>query len=207
MKAFTLIELLIVVAIIAILAAIAVPNFLEAQTRAKVSRCMSDMRSLVTAIESYAVDHSSYAPYGRVTQGGIVEPISLAVSGKTSPDLTECFAPVISTPIAYVTAVPKDPFMKASSTGVPLDESGKELVEQYNYINMKMHLSLPGALSGPPAQEVLEKTGDWRLIACGPDCDRGYDCKFKNLIYDPTNGTVSDGDIVRTQRNPQSVAR
>ena len=37
-KAFTLIELLIVVAIIAILAAIAVPNLLEAQVRAKVAR-------------------------------------------------------------------------------------------------------------------------------------------------------------------------
>jgi type II secretory pathway pseudopilin PulG len=50
--------LLIVVAIIAILAAIAVPNFLEAQTRAKVSRTHADMRSLATALEAYAVDNS-----------------------------------------------------------------------------------------------------------------------------------------------------
>jgi prepilin-type N-terminal cleavage/methylation domain-containing protein len=56
---FTLIELLIVVAIIAILAAIAVPNFLEAQTRSKVSRVKTDMRSLATAIEAYAVDNNS----------------------------------------------------------------------------------------------------------------------------------------------------
>ena len=65
-KAFTLIELLIVVAIIAILAAIAVPNFLEAQVRSKVSRTKADMRSIATAIESYAVDHNhhpiDYAP-------------------------------------------------------------------------------------------------------------------------------------------------
>lgn len=60
-QAFTLIELLIVVAIIAILAAIAVPNFLEAQTRAKNSAARADMRSLATAIESYFVDHNKYA--------------------------------------------------------------------------------------------------------------------------------------------------
>src|SRR5260221_3715617 len=59
-RAFTLIELLIVVAIIAILAAIAVPNFLEAQTRAKVSRVKADMRTLGTAMEQYNVDYNGY---------------------------------------------------------------------------------------------------------------------------------------------------
>jgi prepilin-type N-terminal cleavage/methylation domain-containing protein len=54
--AFTLIELLIVVAIIAILAAIAVPNFLEAQTRAKVSRVKSDMKAIATSYEIFRTD-------------------------------------------------------------------------------------------------------------------------------------------------------
>lgn len=62
-KAFTLIELLIVVAIIAILAAIAVPNFLEAQTRAKVSRVMADQRSYATALETYYIDNNTYPVY------------------------------------------------------------------------------------------------------------------------------------------------
>jgi prepilin-type N-terminal cleavage/methylation domain-containing protein len=62
-KAFTLIELLIVVAIIAILAAIAVPNFLEAQTRAKVSRVLSDQRTYATALETYMIDNSAYPAY------------------------------------------------------------------------------------------------------------------------------------------------
>ena len=53
---FTLIELLIVVGIIAILAAIAVPNFLEAQTRAKVAGAWSDLRTVAVAVLAYAVD-------------------------------------------------------------------------------------------------------------------------------------------------------
>jgi prepilin-type N-terminal cleavage/methylation domain-containing protein len=59
LQAFTLIELLIVVAIIAILAAIAVPNFLEAQTRSKVARTKSDFRNIALALESYRVDNNS----------------------------------------------------------------------------------------------------------------------------------------------------
>ena len=72
-RAFTLIELLIVIAIIAILALIAIPNFLEAQTRSKVARVQADMRSLGTAIEAYIVDNQvpPIAIPNAVTQGGI----------------------------------------------------------------------------------------------------------------------------------------
>lgn len=68
--AFTLIELLIVVAIIGILAAIAVPNFINAQIRAKVAATVSNQKAVATALEMYRTDHNSYVPmysYGGAT--------------------------------------------------------------------------------------------------------------------------------------------
>ena len=59
-KGFTLIELLIVVAIIGIIAAIAIPNLLNAIDRGKQKRTMADLRSIGTAVESYAVDTNFY---------------------------------------------------------------------------------------------------------------------------------------------------
>ena len=73
---FTLIELLIVIAIIGILAAIAIPNLLNAVQRGKQKRTMSDMRSLATAIEAYAVDNNAYpnasCPSGALTSHAAV---------------------------------------------------------------------------------------------------------------------------------------
>ncbi len=66
---FTLIELLIVIAIIGILAAIAIPNLLNAVQRGKQKRSMSDMRTLATAIEAYAVDNNNYP--AAVCPGGV----------------------------------------------------------------------------------------------------------------------------------------
>ncbi len=62
-KAFTLIELLIVIAIILILISIALPNFLEAQVRAKVTKIKGEFKGLETALESYAVDWKTYPIY------------------------------------------------------------------------------------------------------------------------------------------------
>lgn len=59
-NAFTLIELLIVVAIIGILAAIAVPNFLNAQLKARIARTYAEQRATSSALEQYYLDWNSY---------------------------------------------------------------------------------------------------------------------------------------------------
>ena len=81
-KGFTLIELLIVVAIIGIIAAIAIPNLLNAIDRGKQKRTMADMRSIGTAVESYAVDNNVYpvAATALILQG-LVQPVYI----KTMP--------------------------------------------------------------------------------------------------------------------------
>ncbi len=60
LKAFTLIELLIVVAIIGILASIAVPNFAKARQRALISRGVADMRAVVTGYRMYLMDGNDW---------------------------------------------------------------------------------------------------------------------------------------------------
>src|SRR5687768_13253467 len=97
---FTLIELLIVVAIIAILAAIAVPNFLEAQTRAKVSRGKADMKTLITAMETYGVDHSKYIE--GVTNSDLIDHGNAA----GGPGPAYSVLRLLSSPVAYISSVP-----------------------------------------------------------------------------------------------------
>ena len=55
---FTLVEIMIVVAIIALLAAIAVPNFLRARKRSQASRVLEDLRMLDAGIDQYAIEHN-----------------------------------------------------------------------------------------------------------------------------------------------------
>jgi len=55
---FTLVEIMIVVAIIALLAAIAVPGFLRARKRAQASKILNDLRMIDGAVDQYAIETS-----------------------------------------------------------------------------------------------------------------------------------------------------
>src|SRR6187402_801479 len=55
---FTLVEIMIVVAIIALLAAIAVPNFLRARKRSQATRILEDLRVIDSAIDQYAIENN-----------------------------------------------------------------------------------------------------------------------------------------------------
>ena len=69
-KGFTLIELMIVVAIIGILAAIAIPNFLKFQARAKQSEAKSNLKGIYTALRTYYAENTFYAPCGATGTSG-----------------------------------------------------------------------------------------------------------------------------------------
>jgi prepilin-type N-terminal cleavage/methylation domain-containing protein len=58
---FTLVEIMIVVAIIALLAAIAVPNFLRARKRSQATRILNDLRMVDAAIDQYAIENNASA--------------------------------------------------------------------------------------------------------------------------------------------------
>lgn len=187
-RAFTLIELLIVVAIIAILAAIAVPNFLEAQTRSKVSRVKADLRTLATATETYRIDNNKYAIPS--DEDGVQVPLSTAT--------TEVFETrtsiMITTPISYVTSRLNDPFNA---------KDGEDPQFHYGTRDYLIALENDDVEFNEYTETIFGSargTVEYFYLSHGPDLDHDSPDLAENpdgaALYDPTNGTVSSGDVI-----------
>ena len=197
---FTLIELLIVVLIIAILAAIAIPNFLEYQARAKVSRAKNDLRTLTLAIEAYCVDNGEY-PLTADEMGRPIVPYPPVGFG---PEAFETrLSVVVTTPIAYLVNLSNDPF----SARAPRPEDPRILESNgYHYGNR----AYATANDGQEGREMYDiytvmlghrpDTIHYFISSHGPDLDHDDDEDPEDehgaASYDPTNGTASSGDIV-----------
>jgi prepilin-type N-terminal cleavage/methylation domain-containing protein len=73
---FTLVEIMIVVAIIGLLAAIAIPNFIKAREKSQTSVCISNMKQIEGAVEQWATEAhkktGDAVPYPGVAGAGIV---------------------------------------------------------------------------------------------------------------------------------------
>jgi prepilin-type N-terminal cleavage/methylation domain-containing protein len=204
---FTLIELLIVVAIIAILAAIAVPNFLEAQIRSKVSRAKSDMRSMATGIEAYAVDYTK-PPKGRDEMNAdTTDPRNAIISSLPTREMQNVYAlSALTTPVSYMTSLPLDPFQEKAGQSGGVGGSGSDTGVKGRYYTY--HSFTVDRLDGY-IDLARANAYSWCLHSLGPsrrNADGGtvVDLLMGNwdiqVPYDPTNGTNSFGQIVRTNK-------
>jgi len=207
---FTVIELLIVIAIISIIAAIAVPNLMSANIRAKVSGAKVDMGSIAIALEDYKVDYGEYPKDPRFSRPStsyasdvIAEP-NWPFDGDDGTDdddndaigLGYLVYPEAGVEPRYLKRIAGDPFNNNGEED--WDGSSGAHNHHYSYYTGKW------SESGSVDCEAGDSPQYWALVSWGPDKDENVTSyeEAKDAVnngtdlYDSDNGITSSGDIV-----------
>jgi len=130
-KGFTLIELMVVIAIILILALIAIPAYRNMQDRARKSRVQSDLRTLANALQMFFTDWNQYPPQttaARLKNDNAGAEL-MGLTGATINVSTKMSATGEKGGIHYIEKLPIDPFdVNAGSYYYLSDANGTKYV-------------------------------------------------------------------------------
>ncbi len=208
---FTVIELLIVIAIISIIAAIAVPNLMSANIRAKVSGVKADMGSIAIALEDYKVDYGEYPKDPRFSRSTpyaldvIAEP-NQAFDGEDGTDPADDNDAIGLAYLVYPEAGLESTYLKRIA-GDPFNNDGEEDWDGSSGAHNHHYLYYTGKWSDSGPVNCTSSTDSpqhWALVSYGPDKDQDITSyvNAKNAVndgtnlYNPDNGITSSGDIV-----------
>lgn len=224
---FTLIELLVVVSIISILAMIALPNFSDAKTRAKVSAVKNNQRVVSIKFEMFNVDTNRYPLAGKWLWGML-----WAIPPGDDPDPTVRFKKAY----AYMFGPNEDLFAveflkRHGIQDYPwlVTDENRQIAHGFSFFQPQMMID---AMENGCHWQGMERAnwdalkdigGGWVLMSPGPDLiaetpqyietpverqegrDWGYVEKRLFIDYDATNGTISYGNIFRSQKNEERL--
>lgn len=134
-RGFTLIEILVVVVIIGILAAVVVPRFMDEPDRARVTKAQQDIQAIVTALNLYRLDNHVYPS----TEQGLEALVDKPTGRPEAPNWKSG---------GYLDSMPVDPWGRT-----------------YRYLNPGVHSEVDvwtnGADGNPGGEGINAEIGNW----------------------------------------------
>ena len=119
-KAFTLVEILIVVIILGILAAIVIPQFTEASTDARVSALQSDLQTVRSQLELYRVQHLENYPQQIAAVGNSSANVIAQLTSRTNAAGTVGTDPTLFPFGPYLQQFPSNSFVSTPATAATI---------------------------------------------------------------------------------------
>ena len=132
-KGFTLIEIMVVIVILGILAAVVVPNIMSRPDEARITKTKQDVRALETALDLYKLDNFNYP----TTEQGL----EALVTKPTTPPVPKRYREE-----AYLKKVPKDPWEN-----------------EYQYLSPGERGAIDIFSLGPDQQLSDDDIGNWNI--------------------------------------------
>ncbi len=200
LNGFTLVELVVTIAILGILVAIALPNYFHPHGRARAARAESEIRSLKNSLESFFIDNNQYMPMNRDQTLMDTQYSGLDKSDPSAPTIDLAYLAIgdvktgrrlcLTTPVSYISSIPFDPF------------NGDGSESSYGYGSDGVSYFIITSWGPDKVDGLGGKNGFDERDYTGADVSdrsrsglRGSRYVLADFKYDPSNGVASSGEI------------